>query len=374
LKQIPKRQQAAVLELLLAWLVHEDDADTRDLLLETLGQWPGEVENLVLSLLDLPGEASELSTALCTALARLAVRVPDRQDDIKNRFRDNLPASPAAMGLARLATAIAQKERKPETRIPALMGKVNDWISDPQVTLQAFLEAGSDDDPWDDNFHGLLTSAVQNHVETHPELLLKLLAHLRKTLAEESWPARRMALAAVAACTEIMPTAVQRACPNNDLEKMLVKGTTDSQSHNSPRFALTALSYLRKITPAVVSALLAGCQDTEIVQRDAIVAAGRFQSIQGDPLPDLIPVLTGESQSTTYAVTQVLGMLGASAAGVAASLRNEIITALVEALEHPNSQKEVFIAESEHSNELTSKGKLEDTLCEALLRVAGWPS
>jgi hypothetical protein len=138
------------------------------------------------------------------------------------------------------------------------------------------------------------------------------------------------------------------------------------------RFALTALSYLREVTPAVVPALLAGCQDVEIVQKDAIEAAQRFHIIKGDEralLAELAQALTGESLSTAYAVAHVLGALGTSPVGATAGLREQIITHLVAALDHPNSQRTVILYGEREFND-KSKGKLEETLFEVLLKVA----
>ena len=175
---------------------------------------------------------------------------------------------------------------------------------------------------------------------------------------------RRFILAIVAACTETMAAAVQDACPG-DLEMLLVRATTDAESFNSRRFALTALSYLRTITPAVIPALLAGCHDTEDVQQDTITAASHFQSIEGNLLPVLMEEISGESVSRAYTVAQLLSALGSSAAAETSELRHQIIEAVVEGLKDERSQREVLISGND-------KGKLEDALYTTLLRVAGW--
>jgi hypothetical protein len=214
-----------------------------------------------------------------------------------------------------------------------------------------------------------------------------------------------------------MPVAVQRTAQqllHYNLQELLVKATTDAESWSVRRFSITALSHLRTVTPDVVSALLAGLQDnSDGVRQDTITAVERFQFISGNPLPRLTPALTGESMSTAYMVAQLLGTLGVSAAGQSAGLRDEIITALVDALNHSNSQREVVFnryigskeSGGEFANELytdlfgekanaphdvdplikamhisqpndseESKGKFADTLYAELLRVAGWPT
>ena len=86
------------------------------------------------------------------------------------------------------------------------------------------------------------------------------------------------------------------------------------------------------------------------------------------------PHLTGESASTAYGVAKLLGALGTSPAAEVANLRPRIIAALVEAIQHENSQRKVVVAEIGPFGTRfeESKGKLVDHLYEALLRVAGW--
>jgi hypothetical protein len=267
--------------------------------------------------------------------------------------------------LACLWTTMTEKPSSAD----ALLSLTQKEFSDPARCFNAFLEAGVDDDWWDEKYHDLLVSTSQRLIVHIPhalalELLRSLLERLRQALEAHDWPTRRMTLALVAACAETMPTTLRQA-GEGKLELLLVRGTVDAESHNSRRFALTALSYLRTVTAAVVPALLAGCQDTETVQQAAIDAAGRFQRIEGDLLPALLPALTGESTSTAYAVAHLLGALGTSAAGTSAGLHERIITALVDALKDPRSKRAVTIAGQD-------KGTLENVLYDVLLQVAGW--
>jgi hypothetical protein len=280
--------------------------------------------------------------------------------------------------LVRLLLAQVRREQRREPLNPALLDHLQPLIPDSQRQLAALLDAGVDDDPWDDDYHGGLVLAARRQVQAVTDsdhLLMALLRRLQAAMrakGDKGWCPRRIALAAVAACTEEMPAALQRAVPqaiSGPLEALLVQATTDAHSFSSRRFALTALSHLRTVTPAVVPALLAGCQDTESVQRDAIAAAGRFQQIDGPPeemLSLLVPALTGESIQTAYAVTKLLGALGTSAAGEAAGLRDAIITALVDALDREGRQRTVKVGDDPK--------KLADIYYEVLLQVAGVPA
>lgn len=394
LDTIPEEQRSATFAQLSGWLMHELDTDLRRAVIELLGYWRSEPANTTQTLLHCleygvtaPAEAD----ILYASLARSAARAPELHNQTYAVLRAACQQPGAAAALTRLLLAQAQRDNPFEEKYPgqekrqqhqervsaALLHMLADPLPDPLARLTALLDAGVDDDVWDDDHHGLLVRTTRQQVQTLADQGQAALAHLVKrlqtALAEQGGPARRIILAAIAACTEAMPTAVQRAAqqiPGCNLEALLVKATSDAESFSTRRFALTILSHLRTVTPALVPALLAGCQDVAVVQQDTIAAAKRFQAISGNPLPDLVPALIGESVSTAYAVAQLLGALGASAAGEAAWLRDEIITALVDALNHERSQREVVLEESY----IYRKDTLADTLYAELLRVAGWPA
>lgn len=337
----------------------------------------------------IPDDGEAGPDILFEALARCAARAPNFQPDVMAALQARSHHPAAAAGLVRLLLAQVHKEppleepfpgevkrqQHRETLNPALLDHLQPLIPDSQRQLAALLDAGVNDDIWNDDYHGVLVLAARRQVQAVTDsdhLLIALLRRLQQAVVERGWPSHRIALAAVAACAEEMPAALQRAAPQAisvPLEALLVQATTNAHSFNSRRFALTALSHLRTVTPAVVPALLAGCQDTESVQRDAIAAAGRFQQIDGPPeemLSLLVPALTGESIQTAYAVTKLLGALGTSAAGEAAGLRDAIITALVDALDREGRQRTVTADDDPK--------KLADIYYEVLLQVAGVPA
>jgi hypothetical protein len=396
LDNIPEELSGIALYQISSVSVTEVDTTSRYALIKILGHWhsdPASACRTLLKWLDTSTGAPAETAILYEALARCAVRALDLHNEVSAILITACPLPEATAALVRLLLAKAQYDNPLEERYPdektskqyrqkvavALLELLTDPLPEPLPGLTALLDAGVDDDFWDDDYHDVLARAVQQQVQasedTEQTALVTLVRRLQTALAEQGWEARRIALAAVAACAEVMPTAVQRAAqkvPGCNLEALLIKGATDIQDCDSRRFAITALSHLRTVTPAIMPALLSGCQDVEVVQRDTIAAAGRFQFIEGDLLPDLVPALTGESVSTAYAVAQLLGALGASAAGEAAGLRDEIITALVDALAHEGSQREVVLFRQDGEEE--TKGKLADTLYAELLRVAGWPT
>lgn len=380
LRRIPQEYQALLQEQLLIWLDQETDPTICRSMIDILGHWqePEGCRMVGMKLLDrLTCSTSESeNTAVYEALARLAICQPELVEPVRTALLRESPQPGATAALVRLSLAkthnalgsmwfpaafLLEGRRKSAIR---LLNRLSEIPHNPAACLAALLDAGIDNDPWIEDYHGVLAIAARMHLEYFSNLLNSLLTRLQQTLEQENWPAHRMVLAAVAASMEVMPTALQQA-GQGKLESLLIRGATTLGSFNSRRFALTALSYLRVVTPAVVPALLAGCQDVEVVQRDTIEAASRFQSIKGDLLSAVIPTLRGESIRTAYAMTQLLGALGTSAAGETAGLHRQIIEALVEALRHPNGQREVVIAGQD-------KGKLEDTLYIALLKVAEW--
>ncbi len=381
LRQIPKAQLADLQKLFLNWLAQELDPNTRAAVINVLGYWRDNPEDVITTLLEHlhdKGEASDIGAAY-QALARMAEHLPKITGTVHDVLEKDCQRPGAAAALARLYVAEARNEvegkmrgffnfvedRKHQEAVSTCaLKKLTACVPHPLPSLIALLDAGTDNDLWSDEYHGVLATSARIHLEQFPDLLKALFAHLQRVLEEQEWPPRRIALAVVAACAEVMPIAIQRAFQGK-LETLLVRGATDTRSFSSRRFALTALSYLRTVTPGVVPALLAGCRDTERVLRDAITSAGRFQSIEGDILSALIPLLTGESLSTAYAVAHLLGALGTSIAGEASGLRGQIVEALANALKDEKSEKEVLIAEER-------KGILKDALYSALLQVAGW--
>lgn len=372
MRQVPKGIQPEVRKQLLGWLSYEMEPTIRCAIIEILGHWQEDTDNVGEVLLDLldqqiPTRQKSEFLSLCTAVARQSIQRPNIVEFARKVLRTVYSHQEAASASVRFMLAQIKRENdfhNQEEIANALFNMLTKIFSDPSQFLNGLLNAGTDDDIWDDEYHGILVITTRVHLELHDTLLINLVTRFEETLYSQDWQARRFVLAVVAACTEVMPTALQQVSSGN-LEALLVKATIDAESFNSRRFALTALGHLRTVTPAIVPALLAGCQDTTEVQESAIASVSNFYSIAGNPLPPLIEALTGESLSTAFSAAQLLGTLGASIAGQAAHLRQQITEALVNALNHKISQQEVIILGE-------SKGKLEDALYTALLQAAGW--
>jgi hypothetical protein len=375
---------------LLTWLDQEEDTSTRHNIIKVLGRWRGELgaKEIGIALLErLNGSlARQDNAALYRALASLTVRQTELVEPVRTALLKDRISPVAVAALLRLEITAAKRAIVNQTRpgdrglvyrsryhkhvetIGADLFKYLIEISSSAMEgLRALLDAGTDDDDWDcsiEDHHDVLAVLIRMYIEHSPRLLKALIAHLQQAAEGEDWQSRRMALAAVLACAEIMPTTL-RETAGDKLESLLIKCATDAESPSSRRFALTTLSYLGMVTPAIVPVLLAGCQDSGSVQQAALISASRFQSIQGDLLPELTWVLKSKSASSVYAAICLLETLGLSPASDSTGVREQILRVLAEAFRYGVPQREIHIAGKD-------KSKLEDKLYTALLRVAGW--
>ncbi|MBC7250513.1 MAG: hypothetical protein H5T62_09535, partial [Anaerolineae bacterium] len=319
-----------------------------------------------------PCEAGGIEGGL--ALARLAARTDEAElrERIEAVLRAALPAEAAAAALVRLTISRAvDKDFDPTALLSSLAGDV----PDPTALLAALLRAGTDNDPWDD-YHERVVAVIRELVQGGDVLLSSLLTALESALRGEDWPSKRIALAAVAACAQVMPDALNVALPRAELEDLLVQGLQDAGSYNSRRFAVTALSHLRTATPAAVAALLTASRDVAIVQEDAVKAAGRFQHLspdftQEESLAPLAAALTGESTATAYVAARLLAALGSAPAVIEIpGLRRRIAQLLSEALRHEGAGRDVYLLSGD---KIDHQGTLSQVLFDALVQVAGLP-
>lgn len=305
-------------------------------------------------------------------MARLAARSSaELYAPVEATLRAALPDGSTAAGWVRLCVSRAGKDVDPA----ALLKSLQEGLSDTEALLTAFLRAGADDDVWGE-YHERVVALVRALVETDGTLLEALLLALEEALPGEEWPPTRIALAAVAACAEAMPDALNKALCDRGQGDLLVRGMQVAGCYDSRRFAITALSYLCQATPEVVAVLLASARDVAQVQQDAVAAAGRFRHLSREfageeALQSLAAALTDSSGATAYIAARLLGALGSSPAVIEVpGLREEIARLLSDACRHPNAQQEVYLLDS---GEICSMGPLSQTLLTELARVWGLP-
>jgi hypothetical protein len=302
-------------------------------------------------------------------LARLAVCT---EDDLHRRVTEALIATEAHAALVRLHVSREGKY----LALATLREKAGlDNLDGPHL-LRALLQAGTDDAPGWDQYHQHITDLVCELVESNGDLLQDLLLSLEDALEDRGWPAKQIRLAAVAACADAMPDALNNALDRDELESLLIEGTRDAGSHNSRRFAVTALSHLREATPVVIEVLLTASQDVSLVQQGAVEATARFRHLSDEfshdeALAPLAEALTGASGARAYVAARLLAALGSSPAALEVpGLRERIAGMLAEALRQPNAEREVYLF---GSSRIKSQGPLSQALFAALVEVWGLP-
>jgi hypothetical protein len=201
-------------------------------------------------------------------------------------------------------------------------------------------------------------------------------------LAGGEWPSKRIRLAAVAACAEAMPDALNDALRRLDAADLLLEGAREAESHTARRQSVTTLSHLREATPDAVAALLAASQDVSLVQQDAVAAAARFRHLSErfshqEALAPLAEALTGASGARAYVAAHLLAALGSSPAALEVpGLRERIAELLAGALRHPDAGREVYLFEPSAwggNATIRSQGPLSQALFAALVTVWGLP-
>lgn len=324
------------------------------------------------------------------ALARLAARCRDSElcDEVQATLIATSSDDKHTALVRLIVTRAIEKEYQrleswylPETKAKTnsvVLSQLRQWFPNDKALLGALLAAGTDNDGWG-SYHQRLVALSHDVIQNcNDDLLDSLLKHLRVVLDGEEWPAKRIALATVAACAEPMADALNSTLSGEELEALLVKGTKEAGSHHSRRFAMTALSHLPIVTPSVIEALLDAARDIPIVQGDIIKAIGNFQRLSqafdhDEALAPLIQALQGESLATAYLAAQLLAALGRSPAGLIEKLRQRIATILSDALRHPNAQCEVYLLEPWYKEPIQSKGTLAQALYAALGQVVALP-
>ncbi len=172
---------------------------------------------------------------LAAALARLAARASaELYALVEATLRAALPDGSAAAGWVRLRVSCAREDFDSA----ALLKSLQEGLSDSEALLTALLRAGMDDDDWD-KYHKRVVVLVRALVETDGTLLEALLLALEEALDGGEWPPTRIALAAVAACAEAMPDALNKALRDREQGDLLVWGMRDTGSHDSRRFGGT---------------------------------------------------------------------------------------------------------------------------------------
>lgn len=371
----------ALVELLLQLAQHPDDS-IRQEALTAVGYWPRPADFFP-QLWELASQTTP-SPALFMALMRVAVRVEDKRHLLLAwNFCKNQPHQPGAISawLVGYIHSLIQAEKATEekpfpteqlTILWQTLAQVGVNLTGKQL-LSFLLEAGSNDEMWG-NIHEKICQFVHLLVDSEEGLLQQLVEALGTALAQDNWEATRLAVACVAECATTLPDALNQLERRMGVpvEEYLIHASQQTGSHNSRRYALTALSYLRELTPAVLTALLRSAYDVPQVQQDAVQAVARFRSLsphfdQAEALAQFRAALHSESAAEAYLACQLLGALGRSPALVSApTLRQHLASLLSEAYQTSPIEEIVYLLEGD---KIVPQGSRGEAILQALQQV-----
>ncbi len=237
--------------------------------------------------------------------------------------------------------------------------ELKEVIEDLRLVLESLLESASNMDYWSED-HEFLTYTAMTLINSDPSLI----SILSQRLAEfDDWPHRRSVLATFALLGEHSPSLLNTEITSDPTLETKLLEQCRALDLSCRRYALTTLSYLRRIGPDVGLILLQHCKDVYDVRTDAIKAASRFQFFDSKVLDTVIPALIGESANTCYAVTLLLAELGTSRQAIEQTeIRGLITSALATACHDPGASRKV----KEESSEVQT---LADTYYQALVQV-----
>jgi hypothetical protein len=222
--------------------------------------------------------------------------------------------------------------------------------------------------------------AAARRVEENPAVYEILIDWLADALAEDvqDWEqgsfVRGDLLSTVAAAAEHLPnTFLNKAASLPAFELRLRQA---AQSHNTfpgRQAALVLLSYLRRATPHSLAALRAGLRDVVLVQETAVQSLDRYRDIDPLFLADLLQGLRDPSPAYAFASA---GMCAAIARNIylPPQCRQQIQAALVEAIQSPESQRDVYLLLTGGIPEgyrIEHKGRLDQVFAQILVELSG---
>jgi hypothetical protein len=192
--------------------------------------------------------AAQDQPAALPALARLAPHLAAGDQERVDRSLAAAAALPEAD--AALVRRLVNRQPEPSSSKErdqfdpaALLEALAQRQPDPERQLRALLAAGTDDDVWDDFYHGRIALAIRELLAQHEEVWSLLLDDLRAALDDGDWQRHRIALAGLARSAEAMPARFNRSA--TDLEPLLLRATARPEQFQCP-----ALCHHRALLPA----------------------------------------------------------------------------------------------------------------------------
>lgn len=221
--------------------------------------------------------------------------------------------------------------------------------------------------------------ALIDHPPLVPAVLRKLATLLHEDVADPQFSMFRSDLIEVLAAYAIQqPAAFAASALPMGLLPLLVRVVAFGRTYTARRGAVTLISFLRRLTPEVTTALLSALRDIPFVQNAAVLAIGRFRYVDPEALQALLAELSPETESATavYGAASLLAGLAASNS-LTPPQRQEIVRRLAGALREPAlTRRSVYLMagsgeKGDEAYRVRHEGRLGAVLYDALLRVAG---
>ncbi|MCB0047250.1 MAG: hypothetical protein KDD92_17630, partial [Caldilineaceae bacterium] len=350
------------------WAAAAGDDESSRAAVRALGYLPGdaagELRNQTVDQLLTRITESSMQAVCLTALARLALHA---EPDQRERIAGHLAASATAAGRAALARLVVagRADASLLTGVAPSGGE----------RLIALLDAGDDDDVWDEYHKNVVRTAV-DLLEQDEALLPRLLTHLDHTLHGDGWTRARIHLAVTAEAAQRMGDAFNLASSSQRLDDLLIRSARRPGSFTARLSALQAAGRLRVLSPGLLSALLDAAADIPSVYAAAIEAVQGFRHLSQDwrgedALADLETALFHPSAARVALAARLMGALGRSPGLVQQPrLRQSLVDLLVKAYRAPQSHAIVYGMEGSRIQE---KGTLRHAIFDALVQVVGLP-
>lgn len=259
---------------------------------------------------------------------------------------------------------------------------LSDILQQDVAAMRRFFSAVGDLKTVNNRFHERIMRAAE-YVQDKPPVLEGLIDWLDERLKDDvqdteqfQWKTSDL-LSVVAAAAERLPnTFYNKAISLPLFEQKLREAITFCNSFPGRQAALVLLSYLRRITPNVTAALRTALRDVVEVQVVVLQSVTRYRELESDFLPQLIEDLRDPSPVVGYATAQMLAAVARNI-HLSPDVRNAIIEAFAETIEHPGSQRDVYLLITEGgplqatSYAIKHMGRLDEILYRLLVELSG---
>lgn len=340
---------------------------------------------MIEGMLDAPASLQEsLLEGLCRGLYRSPKVRPDgleRISQVPFSVRKRVAFVPDGATEALRAVIAAQKEPKAQQVATArkLFSQRLVWLDEGVFSetdkIHQRLAAIGDASIIPFDRYWLLAIKVAEPIPDKLEAAMTLLSWLRAEMAESANPGTishiLSAIEAVATAAGEDNPLVDTAADPKYWEPVLVEWAQFLPWWLGRMAAVSLLGRLRRLTPKIVRALVSAIKDDAYVQLAAFEAGGRFRSVDGDILPNVLPLLNSTSTSVAAAAA---GLLTAISRGDGEFVDRRLIFRALDAAANRGARGSVYLQDDHTDSPMGfhNEGRLDRILQDAALSVGGF--